>query len=560
MVYDDVLQRNSNGELEMRTVATTGDTSTNKDDVFTRDENGKLCVRITGSGGGGNTPVINYTNKLDLNRDVSDLGLMYFSFPKDIPVGNYEFYYKVKQHPLDEVKTYDAFSDMAFRIKFNVSEVDGQKSFIGNVYPIFDGSSAIGTNKFWGSGGDRGGFTVFETADSFAVIGTDSDITSGVLQPSVMPETRIFPDFFETTTLKNIETKEEYQIGMVLGQPSGLERDAGFIQLGSIFVLPESTNPENSSSVMYDITQFDIEVAPTLEYYGLPYAEGVVQKLAEYGNTISKAETTIEFVCFDSSFSELGVYRAKLRFGYGLYEVSNIERTGILENAILSRVDVPDTNNLFLINKDGSYPFTGGVYVLVSGLYLWKNDTNKFVNTCNVNMLDFNAVGSSSVPIPEVFNGVVYGLKIGDTFTKAIANTEKYNILETFDLATDILFESLIAKGKYAIADTALKFPENPYYSDYGIEVRLNGAFAGGEGTNREFSIQLQRADGTVVSEKAVVKVSGNDLSKRSVVFETYTNGVDDPFIAGGIKIVVNNTSGQTLNLTGAEVLIKSRA
>lgn len=52
-MYDDVLTRNENEELAVRTVSTTGDTYVNKDDVYTRDEEGKLCIRVTGSGGGG---------------------------------------------------------------------------------------------------------------------------------------------------------------------------------------------------------------------------------------------------------------------------------------------------------------------------------------------------------------------------------------------------------------------------------------------------------------------------------------------------------------------------
>ena len=50
---DDVLQRNAAGELEIRTVSSTGDTGTDKNDVYTRDSAGRLCVRTTGGGGGG---------------------------------------------------------------------------------------------------------------------------------------------------------------------------------------------------------------------------------------------------------------------------------------------------------------------------------------------------------------------------------------------------------------------------------------------------------------------------------------------------------------------------
>lgn len=153
----------------------------------------------------------------------------------------------------------------------------------------------------------------------------------------------------------------------------------------------------------------------------------------------------------------------------------------------------------------------------------------------------------------------VYGLKISDTFTQAVANTQTYNLLTTVDLATDVPFEANLAKSNYSIADGALKLPTSNGYVDYSIEVRLSGTFGGGENTSREFGVQLQRSDGTIITEKSAVKVAGNDLSKRAIVFETYTNTETDPFIAGGLKLVINNTSGQTLNITGCDILIKGR-
>lgn len=50
---DDVLTRDNDGNLAVRTVSSTGDNYVNPDDVYTRDSEGKLCVRTTGQGGGG---------------------------------------------------------------------------------------------------------------------------------------------------------------------------------------------------------------------------------------------------------------------------------------------------------------------------------------------------------------------------------------------------------------------------------------------------------------------------------------------------------------------------
>ena len=54
MAYDDVITRNDDGELAVRTVSVSeGNAPANYDDVMTRDEDGNLAVRVIGNGGGG---------------------------------------------------------------------------------------------------------------------------------------------------------------------------------------------------------------------------------------------------------------------------------------------------------------------------------------------------------------------------------------------------------------------------------------------------------------------------------------------------------------------------
>ena len=55
MEYDDVMTRNGDGQLSVRTVETSGDNYVDPNDVYTRDGDGKLCIRIVGSGGAGGT-------------------------------------------------------------------------------------------------------------------------------------------------------------------------------------------------------------------------------------------------------------------------------------------------------------------------------------------------------------------------------------------------------------------------------------------------------------------------------------------------------------------------
>ena len=61
---DDVLTRNSDGELSVRTVSAT-ETSTvvNPNDVYTRDTDGKLCIRTVGGSGGGSGDVVSVNGK-----------------------------------------------------------------------------------------------------------------------------------------------------------------------------------------------------------------------------------------------------------------------------------------------------------------------------------------------------------------------------------------------------------------------------------------------------------------------------------------------------------------
>lgn len=94
-------------------------------------------------------------------------------------------------------------------------------------------------------------------------------------------------------------------------------------------------------------------------------------------------------------------------------------------------------------------------------------------------------------------------------------------------------------------------------YCDYSINVILTGTIAGNVNTAREFSIELQRADNTLLERKAVIKVNDTTLTSRGTVFDTYTLGADDPFIENGLRLVLNNNSGQQITLNGISVIIK---
>ena len=130
--------------------------------------------------------------------------------------------------------------------------------------------------------------------------------------------------------------------------------------------------------------------------------------------------------------------------------------------------------------------------------------------------------------------------------------------------ATDnVVTVANIEATDFNLTSGALKLPNyttkgyTSPYCDYSINVRLTGTIAGNVNTSREFSIELQRADNTLIERKAVIKVNDTTLTSRGTVFDTYTLGADDPFIANGLRLVLNNTSGQEITLTGLIILIK---
>lgn len=129
--------------------------------------------------------------------------------------------------------------------------------------------------------------------------------------------------------------------------------------------------------------------------------------------------------------------------------------------------------------------------------------------------------------------------------------------------ADNVVTVANIEATDFTLTSGALKLPNyttkgySSTYCDYNIDIRLTGTIAGNVNTSREFALELQRADNTLLERKAVIKVNDTTLGSRGIVFETYTIGADDPFIANGLRLVLNNTSGQTITLTGVSVIIK---
>lgn len=163
-------------------------------------------------------------------------------------------------------------------------------------------------------------------------------------------------------------------------------------------------------------------------------------------------------------------------------------------------------------------------------------------------------------------------LKVDVTgLSTAITTGTTQNLLDLISLtesATNIITTANIYASNYNLTGGILKLPymptvNNKYtdnYCDYNIDVRITGTIDGSVNTAGEFNIELQRAsDNSIVETHNVTKTNTNNLTGKGVVFSTYTNTSSDPFIANGLKLVLNNTSGQTVTITGVTLLVKGR-
>ena len=148
-------------------------------------------------------------------------------------------------------------------------------------------------------------------------------------------------------------------------------------------------------------------------------------------------------------------------------------------------------------------------------------------------------------------------LRLSRTFTTTINSGTVYNLLNGYTIPNNVLLSANVNLSDWALNSGALSFPAFDGYTAYTIDVRLYGTIGGGAGTVTELAVQLRRqADNTIVARRGVIKVN-NVLEAKAISFDTYTLDTTDPFIAGGVRIEINNDSGASVNLTQADIVIK---
>ena len=141
----------------------------------------------------------------------------------------------------------------------------------------------------------------------------------------------------------------------------------------------------------------------------------------------------------------------------------------------------------------------------------------------------------------------------------------------TYNLMTSLLNTDVPANNEFNLEDLSTKFSINStqvsiqfpplvQYCQYSIRVILRGSLSGSSSTNRQFGLQLRRgADNSSITEQIIVRVEFTDLANLGLNFNSFTNGVLDPFsqLNNGLRIVVNNTETVTITLTGFQILIQ---
>lgn len=192
---------------------------------------------------------------------------------------------------------------------------------------------------------------------------------------------------------------------------------------------------------------------------------------------------------------------------------------------------------------------------------------SNLINIDSGNISDYAStiIATGLQPVNTLLKVDVTGLNI--TVDTGTTN----NLLDSVSLTgstTNVVTVANILATNFNLTGGILKLPYMPTvdskyknaYCDYTIDVRLTGSIAGSVNTAREFNIELQRgSDNSIVETHNITKTNTNDLTGKGVAFSTYTNGSTDPFIADGLKLVLNNTSGQTVTITGITILVKGR-
>jgi len=142
--------------------------------------------------------------------------------------------------------------------------------------------------------------------------------------------------------------------------------------------------------------------------------------------------------------------------------------------------------------------------------------------------------------------------------TNTIADANTLDLTALFNLSTDVQRIANVPITEYSMEMGALKLPNLNRYVGYSFTYTLTGSIGGGANSAREFRMELQRANGIFIRSSPVIKAANNLLEGRGTAINTYTFDSTDPFITDGFRMVLNNISGQTIQITSVNLLIQA--
>lgn len=239
-----------------------------------------------------------------------------------------------------------------------------------------------------------------------------------------------------------------------------------------------------------------------------------------------------------------GVYQILGDSGY----VVNVSKTEF--NILQTRVGYAD----LAFNYFRNYTINTGV---------WGAWTNRIITSLSTNLTSSAAASSLTYQLDQKIQSLqsaVTGTLIRYNVTGlnvTINNGSVYNLIQHLVGLTPSLSVGVTDADFPRVntgANALLRFPANAKLTSYMFDVRLTGSMT--SSSDRTFTLQLRRSDNSLVKGDTFTKSGGTALISESNNIFSYTNGVNDPYTTGGLKLEINNNSSSNITLTGFEIII----
>ena len=214
---------------------------------------------------------------------------------------------------------------------------------------------------------------------------------------------------------------------------------------------------------------------------------------------------------------------------------------------------------------------------MVQILKFKRSNTNAAMTTLNSGEPSLHLGGTNNdvfffignvVNKPILINNPPFKFSVDKPITPnvTIATGASYNLMQSF-VAADITggtktnFTYIQTGFTYNNTNLSLIFPPFKNYVEYTIRVKLSGTISGTATTDRQFSIELRRgADNSLILEDYIIKLQNNVLDGMTRQYSSFTENQLDPFVTGGLRVVVKNDSGANIVLTNINILIQGNA